>query len=54
MDYLLYFFLSFFLSKTLTDLKVGERIIATTTDPRLTGILQENVTILFIYNKVTS
>ena len=46
------FFVSYFLSKACTDLELGSRIIASTVDPRPTGIQQENVTIVFSYNEV--
>ena len=52
-DYLIgNFCVSFFLSKTFTELQLGSQIIACTADPRPTGILQENVTIVFSYNEV--
>ena len=51
--YLIHVYLSFFFrSETLTNLELRSRIIASTADPRPTGILQENVTISFHYDKV--
>ena len=48
----MYFCFSLFLSKAFTDLEHGSRIIASTVDPRPSDILQENVTIVFSYDKV--
>ena len=50
----IYFFIYLFIhfSETLTNLRLGRRIISSTVNPAPSGILEENVTISFRYEKV--